>query len=420
GLIAAYCDNTTENNGENVFNAGCDASYDLIRATACYNNARAHNKCDDDNIISTYCNDADSDSGARPFNTLLCTSSTYAGARVRACLGNETVDATCPRLISNRIAFCRGERAPDPVTDVCSGVNVCIADPFADTKLCGFTAFDGFKTDRRTACSEPGPTVACMNAKVHLCVGRGEYAAPFVPICSENSDIALQQRIYCYLDNTADADCTDINEKTFAVAEVWQYSAVDTDGETSLNIVRDTGEATERANFTTSDAVRGLNSGDISTLTLADNSLGGAAADGAFHTATVMVGNTRRTYAGILDSTNLGAPLVAPNGGGTPTLIWTGKLRLDILVTDNSAAIVYRPDDFSSFQLTIDFANAMDDAIGTVTSTSTATRTNSADTITLAINGSFNKFGVIYGTTTLTRGDASYGGVLTGLIGIEG
>ncbi len=416
GLIAAYCGNTTENNGENVFNAGCDASYDLIRATACYNNARAHDKCTDDNIISTYCNDADSDSGTRPFNKLLCTSSIYAGAEVRACLGNEMADATCPRLISNRIAFCGGPSAPDPVTDVCSAVNVCIDDPFATDDLCGFAAFDELKTDRRTACSEPGPTVACANAKVHLCVGRGEYAAPFVPICSEKSDIALQQRIYCYLDNTADADCTDINKETFAVAEVWQYSAVDTDGETSLNIVRDTGEAVERANFTTSGAVVNLPSGDISTLTLADGDLGGDAADGAFHTATVMVGNTRRTYAGILDSTNLGAPLVAPSGGGAPTLTWGGRLRLDILVTDNSAAIVHGPDNFPNFQLTIDFANAMGDAIGTVTSTSTSTN----GTITLAINGSFNKFGVIYGTTTLTRSGDNYGGVLTGLIGIEG
>ena len=420
GLIAAYCGNSTENDGENVFNAGCDASYDLIRATACYKNARAHNKCTDDNIVSTYCNDADSDSGTRPFNKLLCTSSIYAGAEVRACLGNEMADASCPRLISNRIAFCGGELAPNPVDDRCSGVNVCIDDPFATDDLCDFAAFDELKTDRRTACSEPGPTVACANAKVHLCVGRGEYAAPFVPICSEKSDIALQQRIFCYLDNTADTDCTDINEKTFVVAEVWQYSAVDTDGETPLNIVQDIGDATERANFiagpviaddTTLTATLGAGLGGtvtVNTLTLGDLTLGGDAEDGAFF-ATATVGGEDRAYAGILESINLGAPLVAPAmGSGAPTtLTWNGRVHLQIFAT----SAFYRDD---NFDLTIDFANAVGDAIGTVSSTSTN------GTITLAINGSFNRFGVIYGTTTLTRSGDDYGGVLTGLIGIEG
>ena len=418
-LVTAYCDNTTANDGTNLFNRGCDASYDLRRVTACYNDEEVHARCTEESIFSTYCNDGDSESGIRPFNPL-CSDAQYNGGRIKACLGNETVDATCPRLISNRIAFCGGELAPNPVDDRCSGVNVCIDDPFATDDLCDFAAFDGFKTDRRTACSEPGPTVTCVNAKVHLCVGRGEYAAPFVPICSETPKIALQQRIYCYLDDTADTDCTDINEKTFAVAEVWQYSAVDTDGETPLNIVQDIGDATERANFiagpviaddTTLTATLGAGLGGtvtVNTLTLGDLTLGGDAEDGAFF-ATATVGGEDRAYAGILESINLGAPLVAPamDSGAPTTLTWNGRVHLQIFAT----SAFYRDD---SFDLTIDFANAVGDAIGTVSSTSTN------GTITLAINGSFNKFGVIYGTTTLTRSGDNYGGVLTGLIGIEG
>ena len=154
---------------------------------------------------------------------------------------------------------------------------------------------------------------------------------------------------------------------------------------------------------------------NLNLLTLGNHKVGsdpavnllGEEEDGAFFFNGIQ--NARNIfYAGITATTDLGAPLVAPDGVDAPTkLTWNGRIHL---YANIYGGIALRSDDF---QLEIDF----DDS----TLKSETTIIHPRDTAVVTITGKFDRFGLVYGTTTLNLNTAGmYGGLLTGLIGIEG
>ena len=416
-LVVSFCND--ELNKENLFKTGCKGNpiYDLARANACGESfSVSPTTCE--TTINDFCIDTGSDAGTRPFEDV-CKNRGYGTQRATVCLATPTAHGDCVGLLGSRVTNC-AKIADDTVRNahpLCGEVNPCIDDPFANTDFCRFVAFDGLKTTRRLECLDDAPADAtsadCMSAKTHLCKGRDEYAATFALICSEEPDIALEQRIYCYRGNSAEAECTEINNKTFAKAEVWQYSAVDTDGETFLNILsaQDIDNATDRANFVVDDGSISVGSA-VNTVTLANTK------NGAFF-ATRNVSGQDISYAGILESTDLGAPLTPSTPQGT----WTGKISLQVFATGE----IYKND---NFQLNVRFAQVgnrfgvISSADTRLTPVSTNTAGDIVFTVVSAGRSFFNKFGVIYGVTNLRRvvgGETShYEGLLTGLIGIKG
>ncbi|MCA8834871.1 MAG: hypothetical protein K8953_07250, partial [Proteobacteria bacterium] len=392
-MVEAFCFNTTANSGTNPENPIC-----VDRITARRNLCAGPSPPDPD---------ADG----------VCTA-------VNLCIDDPfTPNGLCGSSIFNqakttRVAACRPDpRTPDviPVVDGidCNTIRTCILDPFTRTDLCRSSAFDLAKSNRRNSCldDEPdNPRADCMNAKVLMCDGRSEYHSLYAPICSQQPDIALQRRIACYFeeDLIPGDSCYIANEQAGAAAEVWQYTAVAPDGKTSLNIVQDINDAVERVNFlagpvvaddTDLDATLREDLGGISILvntrTLGDTGLHGDAEDGAFFFG-AQVSQQDRAYAGILASTNLGVPLVAPTDSGKPTtLTWTGRIMLQSFHSPTGP--YYRGD---NLELIVDLTAS--------TITSKTSITNPLDTITFAINGKFNSLGVLYGTTTLTRNQEDY------------
>ncbi|MGU9963369.1 MAG: hypothetical protein ACNYPD_04595 [Candidatus Halichondribacter symbioticus] len=111
-------------------------------------------------------------------------------------------------------------------------------------------------------------------------------------------------------------------------------------------------------------------------------------------------GQRERYYAGILDGTDVGAPLNSAQQSGT----WTGKIRLHSGSlrgqTDFSLTVVYSgTDNTLDGQITVDVGGF---------------------NVPFIVDGNFTNAGIIYGTTSL--GDAGFlsTGSLTGLIGADG
>ena len=167
----------------------------------------------------------------------------------------------------------------------------------------------------------------------------------------------------------------------------------------------------------------GLNDGGYITdsagiLTLASNNLGGDARDGiAFFLATPA--STIFYYAGILSTTNLGAPLrvVEPDNNGNDVIAeWTGRIRED--------GHRFNPNFFTAplFQLMVNLTDSSLYAFVIIPSERPSTA--------YTIDGQFDENGVIKGTvdranySNIDSPDRirNHGGIgtLTGLIGQEG
>ena len=109
-----------------------------------------------------------------------------------------------------------------------------------------------------------------------------------------------------------------------------------------------------------------------------------------------------RFYAGILDGTDLGAPLNNAEQSGT----WSGMIAL---YNANAGGLLS-----AEFDLTVGFNNGAD---GTLTAS--LTHSDLADA-TFTLNGNFTSAGIIYGTTSFGYTGFLSTGSLTGLIGAKG
>nr|MCA8834457.1 hypothetical protein [Pseudomonadota bacterium] len=109
-----------------------------------------------------------------------------------------------------------------------------------------------------------------------------------------------------------------------------------------------------------------------------------------------------RFYAGILDGTDVGAPLNSAQQSGT----WSGMIAL---YNTNAGGLLS-----AEFDLTVSFNNGAD---GTLTASLTHEDLGGA---TFALNGNFTSAGIIYGTTSFGYTNRLSTGSLTGLIGAKG
>ena len=109
-----------------------------------------------------------------------------------------------------------------------------------------------------------------------------------------------------------------------------------------------------------------------------------------------------RFYAGILDGTDVGAPLNNAEQSGT----WSGMIAL---YNTNAGGLLS-----AEFDLTVSFNNGAD---GTLTAS--LTHSDLADA-TFTLNGNFTSAGIIYGTTSFGYTGFLSTGSLTGLIGAKG
>ncbi|MCA8833797.1 MAG: hypothetical protein K8953_01820, partial [Proteobacteria bacterium] len=330
--------------------------------------------------------------------------------------------------------------------------------------------FDDLRSELISDCKSASPDLTkCAVVKERICRLRGDDADPFVKLCEgDGTDEAMRQakalrQEACLIDikeseETMDrevrADCATAThiKAGGASANLWTYTAKESDGTTDLTI-RETIERTYDTNDSKTDFWVADKTAEelltISNSNTAPNSnlagapafnrldlantyddprgtgrtigFGGDAEDGAisFRAEWRDGGTTTfKHFAGILPTTNLGAPLVAEAGKPT-TATWHGVIVLEVGIGSGSA--LYQANDLV---LTVDFAND----IGTI-----ASKPNRIDLFndgysgtsqgTLEIDGTFNEYGLLSGTVGLRlNGSISTErtGTLTGLIGAEG
>ncbi len=197
--------------------------------------------------------------------------------------------------------------------------------------------------------------------------------------------------------------------------------AVQVDGSTRLDILPELGLDEDYTGYVQADA-DGLKLGadlldaggtrksgvtyDGNILNLSDAGVAGneggvafARIDYASFTRNTVVSSTERFYAGILDGTDVGAPLNSAEQSGT----WKGQIALYAGGELNSAV---------GFDLIVVF----DGDGGTLDATASVGLFSTS----FVIDGDFTSAGIIYGTTRFGDESFSSTGSLTGLIGAEG
>ena len=374
------------------FDARCGGAYNNARESACASNPNS-SRCSD--TLARVC-------GGNPFNRLCRYTQTYLNTRVSICRGNPA-DGRCGGIISG---ICNN----DPFDTVCpeSGWNnaretacrngsnntqcggiiagVCGGNPF--DPLCG----SGYTQNRRNACS----------------------GDPFAPRCA--GDVYNDLRVSFCTRNAGTHSSCPAPEPTEVTAEVWadsfdtplSHGATAEDTESQFLIGRetdlDTGGVRRHNPYNSPD---NLNFADATFNGVA---LGGDRADGVafFGTARSSYARGIYSYAGILEGTNLGAPLTDTAGSAK----WIGSFKIEgITPTD--------------FVLNISFGTG--DGAGEVEAL--IPRYFSDFYSDYHIAGEFDDAGVITGTVryrvlgTSSPADAQTNdttGKLTGLIGEEG
>ena len=141
--------------------------------------------------------------------------------------------------------------------------------------------------------------------------------------------------------------------------------------------------------------------------------LDGEAEDGVIIVYTSR-GGTEKIFVGIRTTANLGVPLaVRPLDNNMPvTAVWHGRALVQLSLSEL---------DFNDFELTVDFTNSTIDS--TTDYISPRNRNDNLEA-TLVIDGEFDQYGLISGTTTVSQTETAvtthYTGILTGLIGVDG
>ncbi|MCA8836094.1 MAG: hypothetical protein K8953_13515, partial [Proteobacteria bacterium] len=355
-IIANLC-----HRDNNPFDSLCGSNYNLNRERACYSNPNS-SRCRD--TLTRVC-------GGNPFDSLCRNTQSYLDTRVSICRGNPN-DGRCGRTIRavcgvdpfdrmcnsfydyRRETACRNGGANTQCGGIISGV--CGDNPF--DSLCG----SGYTNARETACRNgSASTGQCGNIVAGICSGN-----PFDPLCG--SGYTQNRRSLClgdpfatrcagegyndlrvtFCENNAGthpscpAPEPTITEPTIAEGATPQVTASVWADSFALPLAHGATAADRRNKFLIGRATNldtgGLtpyrrNSGlytDNRNLNLADatfngQSLGGDRADGvAFFATGLYTDNTYRVYAGILEGTNLGAPLTDTAGSAK----WLGSFKV--------------------------------------------------------------------------------------------
>ncbi len=352
----------------------------------------------DSDIVNVIC--ASSGKSANPFDMVVCVSR----------------DQT-----QNQLAFvdnCANTDMSVLNGATCSGdIMRCIADPFASGQGCGGDEYTNVEAKRIEFCAfDASPFDGkCVNVP-NINVVRGKACAEGATDgnCGDENEPNSYIEAYCDDPISANdvANCGEayelanpVNLTDDLVTTALQAKALNAKGTDLLTGVVVSGNASDdndkAANFITagtttldfgSEGVPSLRKGDLALNALANSDLatsGFAFAQGAFTNS----GN--KLYVGLLDSTNLGAPL----SNGTKDGDW--KTKLSVLTNTGSET--------ADFTLVVDFA--------TQSLAVKATAPTVGDLGIISIAGKFTLNGVIYGTVNFTTAGVA---TLTGLIGTNG
>ncbi len=307
-IIAGVCRN-------NPFDSLCGSGYTNARLSACRDGSASSGQCG--NIIAGVCRDD-------PFDSLC--GSGYTNARLSACRDGSANAWQCGNIIAG----------------------VCRDNPF--DSLCG----GGYNNARENACRNGSPNTQCGNIITGVCSGN-----PFDPLCGSGytqnrrnacsgnpfatrcaGDVYNDLRVsFCTRNAGNHPSCPAPEPATPQVtAKVWadsfdeplSHGATAEDTESQFLIGRatdlDTGGArilsirgiTQQGNLNLADATFNFPRDYLGSL-----ALGGDAADGVAFFAAEGNNDEVYNYAGILEGTNLGAPLTETQGSAK----WAGSFQ---------------------------------------------------------------------------------------------
>ncbi len=312
----------------------------------------------------------------------------------RTCSGNP-FDSLCDDNFqiarANRVRFCSmADNASNDSCNTAVAEHPCIEDPFTEgcNLQTGFADYYQTSFNNRLAyCRDNTDPSFCMNAIATTCSATGN---PFDPLCSDSQyqPIRTNRLIFCGVQrNVNDSICT--NALLRPNAATWKQS--------------------EPNGFVQSPTTNSLN---LSTATYKNKSLNGDSTNGvSFYKTTTRIQLARGSayysnyYAGILSSTDLGAPRTEKSG----TAEWNGAIQII-----SGRVQGYRVGLSEDFTLTINFGAG--DQAGTI----------SAQISYYSLTGNFDSKGLITGNVirsvnrSATQNAVITNGTLTGLIGQEG
>ena len=334
---------------------------------------------------------------ANPFPATNCMESEYADDRKEACTGDQSATRCLPT--AELICGANG----NPLDEFCDGV---VAYYPAQKLACAAGQDDRIKT----ACAPTIERICAVNAN------------PFDAFCTGIPNITATQVAHCQANSNA-AECLNVSYLDWAVS--FKGNKALPTAPANLN---------ERVDFgflagltTTTPVITGLTNNAYNPVTFADFNGGDARGGSVFWLGTWGASNSITNYhAGILTTTDVGAPLTSDLGGK-----WVGRFQalntslnpprsdVDFILTVNfTAKTIYaflknvkigtgnRP-----LEVDYEIGGDFDPTTGVITGTAEYGRDNGA-----------NPGGSGAPSDTLEEGDQSYigGGILTGLIGQHG
>ncbi len=420
---------------DDPFDPFCGDVYDDARLEACRNGKQEGNSCASAHV-SVICGD-------NPFN-VLCEASSYDGARLEFCRdGRQKKDSDCSAgLVSmicgdnpfntlceadygvervELIKRCVRHRSDKTCMGAISTIDRCETKPFTDTQFCELGVFDTARVNLINRCTDDDMTNDTGCPAVTHVITACE-ANPFGANCGfdafENRRVTLIER--CYADSTGEGCAVinpvinDCNANPFGAN--CGFDAFDDKRNARITFCLEEGNAID-PRCTTADTDITLTfkgSLNLANASFDGTLLGGDAADGVGFVS--VIGDSGYDYAGILDDTNLGAPVSQTSG----SVEWVGEFKVI-----NSGNLYS-----SDFTLIVDFAGT-DTTAGSVSAYIPSVKPVSGWGTNLnpfKIAGTFDSNGVISGYVRHGAGviadttDVSLEGrgKLTGLIGREG
>ncbi|MCA8835577.1 MAG: hypothetical protein K8953_10890, partial [Proteobacteria bacterium] len=291
------------------------------------------------------------------------------------------------------------------------------------------TPFDTFCTglpntddNRQTACESGDKTRSeCVSTIARVCAADG---TPFADLCTGTPNITATRATYCTT-NGDEARCPNVNygkwRDSFKGDKALPTAPANLNGNVDIGFLADL--------TTTTPVITGLTNNAYNPVTFADFNGGDARGGSVFWLGTWGDRNAITNYhAGILATTDVGAPLTSDLGGK-----WVGRFQslntslnpprsdVDFILTVNfTAKTIYAflenvKVGIGDFALEVDYeiGGVFDPTTGVITGTAEYGRDDGLDAAAGG-NGAPNG--------ALEEGDRSYlgGGILTGLIGQHG
>ena len=379
----SLCDTLTLCNA-NPYATQCEAYFEDTRVTNCLANNMADDSCrGSSGIINTFCT-----AGENLFSTeTACATEELQLARVTACTMGDTAtsNTACATLF----------------TEASASVNTCFTDPYADACSVEDGAFTTYaetaRTNRTTFCADNAGNSLCDT--LTLC-----NANPYATQCEAYFETA---RTNLCGGSTVSSTCVNVGDLPTYPLKPIEVTA------SGFLTATDTGLNMTDIQFESSSFIR-------TVLTSFTGRRGGAGTaespntnpDGFAYLITTSTSSASFGYAGILSTTNLGAPLAS----APTTVVWAGHFKV------GSRTII--PVNFY-----VDFTNGefgfrnndMDDSDKTLP-------LPSGTTIVYTMNAVFGSHtdassysaGRMGGTLVIADGGFTINSTITGLIGAEG